>query len=194
MATDPGWQPALATFWRYILFPTWQQRSPRVQRMPLLIWIRSMTLAAPAMWVVFLVVLLLARKPSSVHTNGRTWAIAVAATGVVSIVLIVIARSRPPRAKDAVSIASLYRARYFLGWSLCTTPVLLAFVAYFQTSGEITIFLIGALLGLVGDVVNAPTHVRLQAEQTRLTQAQSGVMLLDALMLPNGQIPQRPRR
>ena len=193
MATDPGWVPALGNFWRYAFFPTWQQRTRRVNEMPVLIWIRTMTLTAPFMWLIIFIVLVLIRRPGGRIRNGTVFAFVVTALGAATLVTLLLARGRSVGGTDPPSVASAYRARFFLGWALASTAVLFGFVFYFQ-SHALTVFLIGAIFGSLGIIINAPARARIAADQARLQQAGSTVRLLDALMLPNGSIPQRPRR
>jgi hypothetical protein len=192
VAEDPGWVPAIGNFWRVLLFPTVQMRSRGMQRTPILISLRMMTVAAPVSWLLIYSILTILHRQS--RPEGVTlMVIIVVLDGVLSLVIFQRLQARPLSMTDAPTLASEYRAVYLLGWALTGSVVLVGFVGVFIT-GRVWLYGLAFPFGLAGLLLLAPSRARIERDQNRLRAAHSKLDLLDALMLPNGAVPQRPSR
>jgi hypothetical protein len=192
MAEDPGWVPALAGFWRVLFLPASLIRTRRSKALPLLTTLRTSIVASLVSWLVLLDVLRYLnseRRPN----NARMIALFLIGDGILNVVLV----SRlPPRAlvgNDNLTLAITYRAVFFIGWSLANSVVLFGFVGFFLTE-RLWIYALGLPFGLLCLAMITPTRARLAHDQGSLREAKSSLVLLDALMLPGGDIPTRPSK
>jgi len=163
-----------------------------MQRTPVLISLRMMTIAAPVSWLLIYSVLTILHRQS--RPEGVTLMVTIVILdGVLSLVIFQRLHARAFSATDATALASEYRAVYMLGWALTGSVVLVGFVGVFIT-GRVWLYGLAFPFGIAGLLLLAPSRARIEGDQDRLRAAASKLDLLDALMLPNGAVPQRPRR
>jgi hypothetical protein len=192
VAEDPGWVPAVGNFWRVLLFPTIAMRGRSMQRTPVLISLRMMTVAAPVSWLLIYSVLTLLHRQS--RPEGVTlMVIVIVLDGVLSLVIFQRLHERALSTVDDATLASEYRAVYLLGWALTGSVVLVGFVGVFIT-GRLWLYALALPFGIAGIWLLAPSRGRIARDQISLRAARWKLVLLEALMLPNGAVPQRPNR
>jgi hypothetical protein len=150
---------------------------------------RSMIISSIVAWLIILNVLLyVGLRPRS---GGMALTIVlVSVVGVLDLILIGRLRIRVPAARDAVQLASEVRAAFFLAWALASSVILLGFVGAF-IAGRSWIFAIALPFGALSLAMISPSRAALEHDQTQLRAVHSKLNLLDALMLTNGEVPQR---
>jgi hypothetical protein len=192
VAEDPGWIPALGNFWRVLIFPTLAVRTRRGKAMPVLTMLRSLTIAAPASWLILYSALASLRLP---QRPGRATFMLTAlfADALLSLVILVLLRRRFRISSDEKEVVSTYRALFLLRWAMANSVVGVGFAGVLVT-GRLWLFPIAMGLGILELSVIAPTHSRIERDQAGLRAAHSQVELFSALMLPNGEVPQRPKK
>ena len=193
MAEDPGWVPAFGNFWRVLVVPTLQMRTRRGKAMPVLVSMRSVTVAAPVAWLLFLNILFYLH-PQQRPDSTTLVASVVVGDGSLTIVLLVRLRARLfGDARNPIDLASTYRAVFFLAWALYNGVILFGLVGFFIT-GRLWVYAIAVPFGAAGLFLATPSRARVERDQVRMRAAHSKLVLLDALMLANGAVPQRPKK
>jgi hypothetical protein len=188
---DPGWVAALGGFWRTLFVPSLSMRTRRGRSTPVLLTMRTMVVSAIVSWLILLnVVLYLFRGHAGNSVTLMT--IVVAGDGVLTLLLVSRLRSRPPSGADAVSLASEYRARFFLSWASTNAVVLVGVVG--AIIGRPWIFAIALPVGALCLAMIAPSRAAIEHDQARLGPVHGTINLLGALMLPNGEVPQRVKK
>ena len=193
---DPGWEPAFREAWKYLLFPhaTLGVRS----KSSTLAVLRAFALAMPMQWLIFLGALAPLHRPARM---GPLWPIALPLFGgVESIIVINIFLERRWTTDalrsltrvDALNLAGMMRAQFFLGFAMAEAAVLFGFVAYFVV-GRLWVYLIGLPFGLAGLARIAPTRPFLERRQRQLSLAGIAVDIVGALSIPSRDLP-RPAR
>lgn len=161
--------------------------------MPVLVGMRSVTVAAPVAWLLFLNILFYIHPQQRPDTTTLVASV-VAGDGLLTLVLLVRLRARLFRdARNPIELASTYRALFFLAWALYNSVVLFGLVGFFIT-GRLWVYSIALPFGAAGLFLATPSRARIDRDQKRLRAAGSKLGLLDALMLANGAVPQRPKR
>jgi hypothetical protein len=112
---------------------------------------------------------------------------------LLSLVILALLRRRFRISSDEKEVVSRYRALFFLRWAMANSVVGVGFVAVLVT-GRLWLFPLAMGLGILELSVIAPTHPRIERDQAGLRAAHSRVELFSALMLPNGDVPQRPKK
>ena len=191
MAEDPGWVAALGGFWRTLFSPSVAMRTKRGKATPVLVTMRTMMISSIVSWLILLNVILYVHPRGG--SNLTLVVVIVAAYAAINLVLIGRLQARPHRGSDAVRIASECRARFILSWALANGALLAAFAGVF-IAGKVWVFAIGMPFGALGLVIISPSRARIEHDQNRLRAVHSKIDLLDALMLPNSEVPQRIKK
>lgn len=175
---DPGWRPALKYLWKGLALP---YRSKKQQDSPNLLQLRGIYLAFLVMQFGYLLaVLLIPRLGEKVVPLE----IAGAAAGVAGVGSLVMGRSIGLRFIDIASqekLAELFRATFFLRYANAAFPVLIGFVGFFLTGGEVWVFLIGFVFSLGGLALMAPTRSEISRLESSLRERGSNLSLHQAL-------------
>lgn len=175
-----------------LFVPTLFLRTRRVKAMPLLVVLRSTILVALVSWLLFLDLLRYV-QPQARPNNARIISLVVVADGVLGLILASRLPVRMLRGKDTVALAMTYRAVFFIGWALANSVVLFGFVGFFL-SGRFWMYALGLPFGLLTLAMITPSRRRLEHDQDVLRASGSKLRLMDALMLPSGDVPNRPRK
>jgi hypothetical protein len=193
VAEDPGWVPAIGNFWRVLVVPTLAIRTRRGKAMPVLVGMRSVTVAAPVAWLLFLNILFYLHPQLRPDTTTLVASV-VAGDGLLTLVLLARLRARLfADARNPIDLASTYRAVFFLAWALYNSVVMFGLVGFFIT-GRLWVYAVALPFGTAGLFLATPSRARIDRDQKRLREARSKLVLLDALMLANGAVPQRPKK
>ncbi|MGZ4213236.1 MAG: hypothetical protein ACXVQV_08375 [Actinomycetota bacterium] len=192
MAEDPGWLPALGGFWRMLFVPTLFMRTRRVKALPLLVVLRSTVIVSLVSWLVFLD-LLRYLQPQARPNNARIVGLVVIGDGLLGLLVASRLPYRMLRGKNPTELAMTYRAVFFMGWALANSVVLFGFVGFFLT-GRFWMYALSLPFGLLGLAMITPSRARIEHDQGRLRAGGSKLQLIDALMLPSGDVPNRPKR
>jgi hypothetical protein len=154
---------------------------------------RSVTVAAPVAWLLFFNILFYLHPQQRPDTTTLVASV-VAGDGLLTLVLIARLRTRLfADARNPVELASTYRAVFFLAWALYNGVILFGLVGFFIT-GRLWVYAVCLPFGAAGLFLATPSRARIEREQMRLRAARSKLVLLDALMLANGAVPQRPKK
>src|SRR6266571_1057145 len=124
-------------------------RTRRGKAMPVLVGMRSVTIAAPVAWLLFLNILYYLHPQQRPDSTTLT-AIVVAGDGLLSIVLLARLRGRAfSDARNPIVLASTYRAVFYLAWALYNSVILFGLVGFFVT-GRLWVYAISLPFGVAG--------------------------------------------
>ena len=194
MAEDPGWVAALGGFWRMLLGPQYALRSKRGKATPILVSLRMMVISSIVQWLILLNVLLyVVNHGTNARVSRVLIGVLVAFVGLLDLIVVGRVRSRLPSTSDAVAFASEYRARFFLSFAVASSVVLVGFVTTFMVARPWP-FAIALPFGALSLVLITPNRAAIEHDQKRMRAVHSKLNILDALMLPNGEVPQRIKK
>ncbi len=179
---DPGWRPALN--WRVVLFAAFPAAlTPRYGAIgtgPVIVRIRMLWISSILMMAYIVAVTSFIVGVQGAIERPSWWWPAQLGLSLVSVGLLLWARSRPLDTTDDASLRKTYVANFMLGYALSLVPAMVGFMGVF-VGGGMEPLLVGLLFFAAGISVTAPTRASIERYQEELHRSGSTKSLITLL-------------
>jgi F0F1-type ATP synthase membrane subunit c/vacuolar-type H+-ATPase subunit K len=180
VAGDPGWQLSPLHFVPFGARVA-MMRSKRSGASSLVV-LRQVFVSFCTVVVLFAVVVAMVARPAAGETSRDvgTWTAVVVLVGAVALTATRMISARRLDTTDATTLGNAFRTRFFLGLATAESVALVGFVGAFLALSP-AVYLLAAVMTLVGFALIAPTRVHLEREDEALRAAGSTISLYEAL-------------